>query len=1215
MLEKLIRYFAEHHMLVNFITIAVIMGAIFAYQKTGREEMPNYELNNISIRTAYPGASPEDVEQLVTKRLERNLKGIDGVYMMRSTSTSGSSQIIVEFVPGYADMDRALNDIRNQIADVRLPSEVRNQPSVRQFKTTRRAVMDVAVYFTDIILLTREDRYVLQQYAYNFSDQIGNLPQVSEVSTSGYYKNELQIVLDPAKLRQYNVPTSEVINALRRNNLRSPAGSLEDEEQAGVTVVAELDTVEQLHTVIIRSSFDSPAVRLSELATIRQGFSKINSISKVNGREAIILNVRKTADGDIIKTTDMVRAFVEKYQKEVLAESPVEVQVISDASRDVRNRLYIILSNGLLGIILLLVFLFLFMDARSALWVAMGIPFTFCITAITFPLIGYTINNTTLAAIIIVMGLIVDDAIVVAENVARHRAAGKTPFEAVIIGTREVFLPILAAITTTCAAFIPLLFFSGRYGQMLVFIPPVVIIMLVASLLETLFILPTHLGMHMPKFLKHPIEWVKTLAKARRESRRYSYSSAARASTEKKEKQHWFTVVEKAYGRLLYRILPYRAIILVFGACLLALAAYLFATQLRFVLFPDEESNEIIVHGNVRHDATRPETEYIVRSIESVIKQERPGTVSSYRTSIGRNRRGRNDQTGFSITVQMNHRDEREKTSTELANHWRQVLPELPDIELVQVATSRFGSSSGSVIEVEVRENDDTIRRIAAEMVRDALKVLPRLANAEVDDPLRNPEYRINLNRELITRLSINPSEVATALRTVLEGTIIAELNSGEEEVDLRVSVDEEHKYSVLALLQNFVENSGNYLVTIAQLVNYERILPPAAITRILHKRTTMVYASPEDENAPKTPRRGRPQTNTETQAGVMQNAADEEKIIAARQAMGAAPPQEEMTPIEIALYLEEKVFPEIQKIFPSVVFGFSGEIKDTRESSSDIFTAVIMVLFLMFVILALIFGSFVRPLVIMLTIPFSMVGVVLAFWMHGIEFFGLFATIGAIGLAGVIINDSILMVDKLDRSVPPETKGDARRRLIAENAATRLCAITLTTLTTVCAIMPTAYGFFGYDSMLTQMMLAISWGLLFGTLINLVLIPCVYTFLGPSPKKDAGYTPHWEGAGGGESPKAGSLADPGAGIAARALPAREVSRSRADTDEAYAPYLPKPDETDDVPETRTRAPRKASAASTPRAEGSADPARGAKTAAKSSTKNAAKSTAQRIKK
>jgi len=1108
MLEKLISYCAKHHMLANFITAAVLLGAIFAWQKTGKEEMPNYELNYISIRTSYPGASPEDVEQLVTKRLEREIKGIDGVYSMRSTTSSGSSSITVEFIPGYSDMNGALNDIRNMIANVRLPSEVRNQPSVRQYKTTRRSVMDVAVYLTDTIILSREDRGVLQRYAYNFSEQLANLPQVSEVSTSGYYKNELQIVLDPAKLQQFNVSTSEVISALQRNNLRVPAGSLEDENNTEVSVIAELDSVEQLNSVVIRTSFDSPAVRLTDLATIRKGFNKNTWISKINGREGVTLNVRKTADSDIIKTTDSVREFVERYQRDILSNSPVEVQILNDASRDVRNRLYIVVSNGILGVALILVFLFLFMDAKSALWVATGIPVTFCITAIFFPLIGYTINNITLAGIIIVMGLIVDDAIIVSENVARHRASGKSTFDSIVVGTKEVFLPVLASIATTCAAFIPLLFFSGRYSQMIIFIPPVVLIMLMASLFETVFILPSHLGMHLPDFIKRPLERIRA---AKREKVRYTSGSAALKKNAAGEKEHWFVPYEKAYARFLARVLPYRVYILVSFVLLLAFAAYLFATHLRFVLFPDEVSNEVLIYGNVIPDATRFEAEFIIRGVEEIIEQDRPNTVNAYRTSIARNRRGSvSDQTAFSINVELRHREEREKTADELVKAWRDELPIVPGIDQLLIASSRFGSSSGSTIEVEVRENDDTIRQRAAEMVRDALIKLPKLSNSEVDEPIRNPEYRINLNRELVSRLGINPSGIASALRTILEGTIVAELNGGDEEVDLRVSITEDNKQSVYNLLQNFVENNGSYLVPITQLVNYERALKPASITRILQKRTTMVYASPEDENSTQPQRRSR-QTKTnaaaETPAEVMrdtnaQGAEAERGIARETIAIEEKTKQEEMTPIEIAAYLEREVFPEIHKLYPSVVFGFSGEIKDTRESSGDFAVASILALFFIFIILALVFGSILRPIIVMLTIPFGLVGVIITFWLHGIIFFGLFAAIGALGLAGVVINDSIVMLDKLDRTIPPDAKGKERYRLIAEAASTRFRAVLLTTVTTVVAIMPTAYGFFGYDAMLTQMMLAISWGLIFGTLITLIFIPCTYTFLKPPAAK-----------------------------------------------------------------------------------------------------------------
>ncbi|HOG64341.1 MAG TPA: efflux RND transporter permease subunit [Spirochaetota bacterium] len=1107
MLEKMIRYFATRHMLANCMTIGVILAAVFAWEKTGKEETPNYELNFITIRTAYPGAAPEDVEQLVTKRLEEKLKSIDGIYRLQSTSTIGSSTIRIEFIPGYDAMDEALNDIRNQTASVKLPAEVRDPPSVRQFKTTRRAVLDVAVYLTNHHTLDRTSRAALQKYAYDLSDQLGGLTQVSEVSMSGYYKNELQILLNTDRLREYNISTSEVIAVLKKHNLRVPAGGLDDTLDTKVSVVAELDTVAKLSNLVIRASFDSPAIFLSDLATIRPGFEKNTSIRKVNGHEAVTLNIRKTASSDILQTTDAVRAFIARYERDVLANTPARIQLLDDGSSGVRNRLSLIVGNGILGFILILVFLFLFMDATSAFWVAMGIPFTFFVTMIAFPLMGYTVNNITLAAIIIVMGMIVDDAIVVAENIARLRSAGIRQEDACILGTREMVLPVFGSIATTVVAFVPLFFFSGRYSQMLVFIPPVIAVMLFASFFESIFVLPAHLGMHLPKpFMR----FVSRLGFFRRT---LSVQQDP-ANGEKELKAHWFVKVEQWYARILEHLLHHRIIVTAFFIALLVTAGLVFSSQFKFVLFPDEESNELNISGFAPQGSSKEQTEVLVRSIENLVNTERPANVVGYRSVIAQSRRGgAADQSSFAIVIELKERENRTKSTEALMRQWREQVMKIPDLERVTVTAGRFGSGSGSAIEVEVRENDDAIRKKAAEAVRDALDRLPGLRNAEVDEPIRNPEYRIGFNRELVTRLGVNPSELATAMRTVLEGTIVDEINSGDEEVDIRVSVDGNYKQAIDFLLQNPIQNSGDYLIPLSRLVSYERVLAPSSITRIHHKRTTMVYADIDDGKSDTQTRRPRkkPATNTipkdhtadklsvtDRNPGLPGEAAASTNRIRKTRVR-----PEPMTPIEVASWLEERIFPKIQQQYPGVVFSFSGEIKDTRESSGDLGTATILVLFLIFVILALIFNSALRPAIVMMTIPFGLVGIIFTFWIHGIEQFGLFAAIGALGLAGVVINDSIVMIDKLDRSIREDGWGKSKFERIANISGTRLRAVMLTTLTTVAGLMPTAYGVAGYDAMLAQMMLALSWGLLFGTLITLILIPTIYTFL-----KDAAPAP-----------------------------------------------------------------------------------------------------------
>ncbi len=365
---------------------------------------------------------------------------------------------------------------------------------------------------------------------------------------------------------------------------------------------------------------------------------------------------------------------------------------------------------------------------------------------------------------------------------------------------------------------------------------------------------------------------------------------------------------------------------------------------------------------------------------------------------------------------------------------------------------SRWGHSSGSAIEILVQQNDDETRKRIVNQLLAKIEQNASLENGEVDGDMRIEEYRIDINRDKIKRLSINPPDIASTFRAALEGSVLYEFTGRDEDVQVRFTILDSAKDDIEKVLDLPVENQGNYLVPLRDVVYVEKRKVSNTISREDLKRTTIVDA-------------------------------DLKKDI-------------KITPLDIAADFQENVFPQIISEFPTTTLSFAGEIKNTRESESDLHSAIILVLLLIYALLAVLFNSLMRPLIIMLAIPFGIVGIVFAFWLHGKTMFGFFAAIGALGLAGVVVNDAIIMLVKLDREYDEETQQPLVNKSIAQIAKTRLRAVILTTVTTVAGVLPTAYGFAGYDAMLSEMMLALSWGLLFGTLITLVLIPCVYGYL-----------------------------------------------------------------------------------------------------------------------
>jgi multidrug efflux pump subunit AcrB len=426
--------------------------------------------------------------------------------------------------------------------------------------------------------------------------------------------------------------------------------------------------------------------------------------------------------------------------------------------------------------------------------------------------------------------------------------------------------------------------------------------------------------------------------------------------------------------------------------------------------------------------------------------------VVGYRTGIARSRRGGAvEENKFRMIVEIVPKEERERSANQLVKIWEPKANQIRGIKELVVQKSRWGQSSGSPIEVLVQESSDSLRQQAARRLAQAMEKHPALENVDIEAPIQIPEYKIDFKREKIKRLSISPSNLTSTFRTALEGVVLYEFPRADEEIDVRLFVKDEAKTNINNILEIPVENNQGYLVPLRDLVNVTRVTTPNSISRRDGQRTTTVYADIK--------------------------------------------PKSKKTPLDIARDLESNIFLDITNNQPSTTLSFTGEVYDTRQSQGDFAKAITLVLLIIFAILAILYNSLSKPLIIMVAIPFGIVGIILAFLLHGKMVFGFFAAIGALGLAGVVINDSIIMLAKLDAEVEARDLTEANNQ-ISTIAQTRLRAVVLTTVTTVAGVLPTAYGVSGYDAMLSEMMLALAWGLVFGTLITLILVPCMYSFL-----------------------------------------------------------------------------------------------------------------------
>lgn len=1039
MLEKFISYFSRRHLLANLLSLGVLMGGVAAWNLIKKEELPDMTFDFVRINTRYPGAAASDVEKLITRPIENSLRTIDDLHLIRSTSSAGLSSVSVELEQGLSNIDEKVLEIRGTVLDADLPQDLDDDPSVRVFKTTKKAILDIGLIRADKHLLDPDSRRKLQSYVRALENQLIRRREINSIERHSYRSEEIRIEVDPRKLHRFNISFDTVMREIRNNHVLQPAGALRDSSESRVTLSAELNDTQSLEKLIIQGGFEGGGIRLSEVAQVVRDFEERTNITKINGREGVFLNVVKGTTTGILEAREAALSVVDQFRGEVLAGSDYEIVLLDDESVDIRNRLKIVTINGIIGFTLILIFLFSFLTFRAGVWVAVGIPFTFSFALICMFLMDYTINNITLAGVIIVMGMVVDDAIIVAEEVTRFFRKGLSWSEAAIRGTASVFLPVTASVVTTCAAFVPFFFIEGRWVRMMTFIPAVIFLMLLGSLLESLLILPSHLGWDLPGRLWDQI---------------HGRESASRGPS-----GHWFDGVEEAYGRAVRKILPHRWAVYGIFLLLISGAIWILATRMKYEMFPNEETRQITVSAQAPEGTKAIDTATLIIPLEDILRADTAKDVVGFRTEVARSRwGGAVEENRLRMRIEILSRDNRDRSADQMIEDWKTALGKNHGFEKLTFSKGWWGQESDAPIEIRIQANNDEIRRTATTQLLDLLNAHPLLENAETKRTFRDTQYRLGLDRDKLKRLSISPQDVGATLRAALEGRILYEIIDDDEIIKVRITVPRQDKTSIDGILAIPVGNRREYLVPLKNVVSVKKIRSPVTIERREFRRVTIAFSD------------------------IVKTA--------------------KLTALEAAELIETDIFPKIVRAHPSVIMNFGGAVEETRESGRGLIRAVYMVILMIYALLTLLFGSIIKPLIIMLAIPFGVVGVVFAFWIQGITVFGMFAAMGTIGLAGVVINDSIVMLVKLQRDYRPGTNAKASYQKIADVVKTRLRAVILTTVTTVAAVFPTAYGWAGYDAMLAEMMMAMSWGLLFGTTITLVLVPCLYCSFNPLEMK-----------------------------------------------------------------------------------------------------------------
>ncbi len=1029
-----------------------------------REAFPNIDYDMASVSTIWPGASPQDIEKLVTNPLEEGIKGVDGIKEYRSYSIQSRSSIHIVIDPDVEDSQDVIDDIRSAIERIEDLPEDAEKPLLTEITTARMPVIEWAL----IRPKNKQGSYSIsykdfRQLAENLENRFLQLGEVARVNRRGWYDTEIYVDLNPARMLQYLVGGNDVVRALRRRNVNLPGGELNlGKEEVIVRTVGEFSTAEEVRRVPVRSNEVGSSVKVQDVAYVYEDFSEAEYLQSTENADTIALTIVKRASADIITTVEKTREITKDFQ--ALLPSDLKIVAVNDFSYFVKRRLKVLLSNGVIGLLLVIGILFFFLGWRTALMVSFGIPIAFAIGFILMSYADISLNLISMFGLIIVLGIIVDDAIIVSENFARHHEAGMDAKEAAAIGTAEVIPPVLATAVTTVAAFGPMLFATGIFGKFIFTIPFVVIICLLGSVLECFFILPSHLyDMNRKRSRKD----IKTPQLKKKDS----------------PGTHLFHLFRtKLFEPLVLVCLKHKGLTLL---CLFVLFVLSIALQVafgNFKLFPSAMDNLYIkIEGAV--GTSKKETERYVKAIGQAVATLPDTELDSFTGTVGVQRQNPNDpftrrgshyamlrvylypsvdrkypiealierlrrQTSWLLGSEQ-LLGEGQKTAHKISDVGPIIAPEYADLKgtLVNLNVEKMGGGPpvGKPVAIEVLGKDfDKILEVIEEYKK-LLEQLPGVQDISTDFLPGKDEIHVKVNEDLAAQANVSVWDVATAVNTGFEGAVATSIRRINEEVDIRVRFAEKYRKSEDALRQVRLSNAQGNLIPVKALADFERTKSITAINHLNGKRIITLTAN-----------------------------LDERMI----------------TPSKVAQKLDA-LGKDIPKRYPDHTIQFGGEHEDTQESLASLQRTFLIGLGIIFMVLASLFRSLLLPFVVLSALPFALIGVILAFLAHG-EPFSFLAFMGMIGLMGVVVNDSIVLVDFANRlrQAQPHL---SNAQVTLEAASTRLRPVLLTSMTTIGGLLPTAYGLGGYDPFLVGMALSFAWGLFFGTFLILLVVPVLY--------------------------------------------------------------------------------------------------------------------------
>jgi multidrug efflux pump subunit AcrB len=1009
-MRKVIEHFIKYPVAANVIILALVVLGTAGIFTLNSSFFPLNESRFISIRVAYPGASPQEMEEGIVLKIEDNIRGLIGIDRFTSTSSENSAQIQIEVLKGY-DVDAVLQDIKNAVDKV--PSYPAGmEPPVISKTIGRTEAVSMALHGENVSLKS------LKQIAREVETDLRAMGGISQVEVSGYPAEEIEIAVDENKLRAYNLTFRDVANAISGTNILVTGGSIKTEtEEFLIRVSNRAYYGVDLDHVVVKSDESGNKVRLIDVAVVRDRWSENPNRSYFNGRPSVRIQVSTTNSEDLITVADLAKEYIGDFNE---SHSNVQIDITRDASQTIVQRTELLLRNGGQGIFLVLLFLALFLKPRLAFWVAFGIPISFFGMFIFADAIGVTINVLSLFGMIIVIGILVDDGIVIAENIYYHYEKGKNPIRAALDGTMEVIAPITSAIITTIIAFSTFFFLDGRIGEFFSEVAVVVILTLSISLVEALIILPSH------------VAHSKALTKGQKT---YFFNRYAdRFIT-------WMR--DTLYGPYLKFFLKNKFLGFAIPIAILAVTiGSMSGGIIRFTFFPSIASDRVSITLRMPQGTNESLTDSLITRIEDAawevnddFTKRQTGNkpvIQNILKTIGPG------TSNADLRINLLPGEERDFPSFAISTAISEKVGPLHGVEAVEFGSGgRFG---GSPVSVSLMGNNIDELKGAKEILKSALRENSLLKDVTDNDPAGIKEIEIKL-KENAYPLGFTLGNVISQVRSGFFGLQVQRFQRRRDEIRVWVRYDRSERSSIKNLDDMRIVSTTGERVPLSEIASYEIARGEISINHLDGRREIRVDADLKDPS------------NSAT---------------------------------EILSGIKEEILPVIQAQFPSVTASFEGQNREANKVSGSAGMVLPIIIFMIFVVITFTFRSFSQPLMLLLMVPFSLIGVAWGHWIHGFSV-NMLSYLGVIALVGIVVNDGLVLIGKFNGFLKEGLKFDDA---LYEAGKSRFRAIFLTSLTTIAGLTPLIFEKSRQAQFLIPMAISIAYGIALATVLTLVMLP-----------------------------------------------------------------------------------------------------------------------------